>query len=83
MNKIKKLAVVVAMASGFGLVGGGLAHAGEGGPGDFTLNNAQPQSCNYNALIPVQLGLGLGILGSGETTAVGQNCSQTGPSLGH
>ncbi|MER5918448.1 hypothetical protein ABT124_51665 [Streptomyces sp. NPDC001982] len=79
MNKIKNVAVVAAMVGGMGLLGGGLAHAD--GQGDFTLNNVQPQNCNYNALIPVQIPVGLGVLGSGTATAVGQSCTQSGPSF--
>jgi hypothetical protein len=52
------------------------------GPGDFTLNNEQPRTCNYNALTTVQIPVGAGILGHGASTAVGQSCTQSGPNFG-
>ncbi|MER5918449.1 hypothetical protein ABT124_51670 [Streptomyces sp. NPDC001982] len=71
--------LVAAVLGSVSSAGVGIAQAD--GKGDFTLNNVQSQNCNYNALIPVQIPVGLGVLGSGTATAVGQSCTQSGPSF--
>jgi hypothetical protein len=85
VRSIKRALLVAAVLGSVTSAGAGMAqaggHDGHDAP-DVTVNNVQPQNCNYNSLIPIQIPIGAGILGHGSSTAVGQSCSQSGPSFG-
>jgi hypothetical protein len=83
MYKLKKAAVVVAMLSGVGLLGGGIAHADGRGGADFKLYNPQNNNCPNQSLINIPLNLGIAILGEvKQTTVGGSQCVETGPTFG-
>jgi hypothetical protein len=83
MYKLKKAAVVVAMLSGVGLLGGGIAHADGRGGADLDIYNPQNNNCPNQNLVNIPLNVGVAVLGGVKQDAVGgSQCVEIGPHFG-